>query len=208
MSEISFPHPLYCDTDCISIGGELSVERLRFAYSLGIFPWYNEGEEVHWYCPDPRFVLYPSEVVVSKSMRRYFNQDIYTITYNKCFDTVIDLCQSISRAGQAGTWITSAMKEAYIDLYKEGVAMSVEVWDKNDQLVGGLYGVSINKIFYGESMFSLANNASKYALINLAKKLENENFRLIDCQVYTEHLDSMGAKFITKSDFLHTIGVQ
>ncbi len=204
-SEISFPHPLYCETDIIAIGGELSIERLQLAYSYGIFPWYNEGEEVHWYCPDPRFVLYPKDIVISKSMRRYFNQDIYRVTYDQAFVEVINQCQTINRQGQEGTWITKQMKNAYIDLHKLGIARSVEVWDKDGNLVGGLYGVDMNDIFFGESMFALAPDASKYALIQLSKKLEELNYKLIDCQVYTKHLESMGAVFISKEDFLGII---
>lgn len=206
MSEqITFPHPLNCDTDCIAIGGDLSVERLELAYSYGIFPWYNEGENIHWYCPDPRFVLFPSDIVISKSMRKYFNQDIYTITYNKAFEQVINKCQSISRKGQLGTWITSAMKKAYIALFNKNMILSVEVWNKENELVGGLYGVVLNNVYFGESMFSIAPNTSKFALIHLAQKLEILNYKLIDCQVQTDHLASMGARFISKKDFLGII---
>lgn len=205
MSEISFPDPLYCASDCIAIGGSLSIERLYLAYSNGIFPWYNEGEEVHWYCPDPRFVLFPKDIVVAKSMKKYFKRDIFKISYNKMFDEVIDYCQQINRKGQDGTWITKEMKEAYSKLHKLGIAHSVEVWDKSGQLVGGLYGIRIGKMFYGESMFSLVSDASKFAFISLCKKLENENFRLIDCQVYTNHLASLGAKYISKDTFLNIV---
>ena len=201
--EISFPHPLYCDTDCIFVGGELSSERLKLAYSYGIFPWYNEGEDIHWYCPDPRFVLHPKDIVVSKSMRKYFNQNIYKVTYNQAFDKVIDQCQTVNRRDQHGTWITKSMKMAYTKLFDEGMIISVEVWNMEDQLVGGLYGVDWNGIFFGESMFALSSNASKFALIHLCKKLEKEHYKLIDCQVYTDHLSSMGAVFISKAMFLN-----
>ena len=203
MSEISFPDPLYCESDCIAIGGSLSMERLYLAYTNGIFPWYNEGEEIHWYCPDPRFVLFLKEIIISKSMKKYFKRDIFKITYDKAFDQVIGQCQQINRNGQDGTWITKEMKQAYLELHKLELAHSVEVWDKKGQLVGGLYGVQIGKIFYGESMFSLVSDASKFAFISLCKKLEKANFNLIDCQVYTNHLASLGARYISKEVFLN-----
>jgi len=203
--DISFPNPLYATTDCIAIGGDLSKERLLLAYEYGIFPWYNEGEEVHWYCPDPRFVLFPDDIYIAKSMRKYFNREIYKITYNKAFEKVIDHCQSIERNDQDGTWITFAMKKAYIELHQDGFARSVEVWDKADNLVGGLYGVDMNGVFYGESMFALAPDASKFALISLCQELVKKKYKLIDCQVYTDHLASLGAVFVPKKMFLQML---
>ena len=204
--KISFPPVTIASLEgIVAIGGDLSVERLLLAYKSGIFPWYNEGEDIHWYCPDPRFVLFPEDIKVSKSMKKYFNRDIFQITYNKAFDQVIHYCQDINRKAQDGTWITQEMKKAYLEFHSIGIATSVEVWDDKEQLVGGLYGVKIGKIFYGESMFSLVSNASKFAIISLCDKLKKENFKLIDCQVYTNHLASLGAQYISKEAFLQII---
>lgn len=185
----------------IAVGGDLSPERLILAYRNGIFPWFNEDSLILWWCPDPRMVLYPSKVRVSKSMRKIINSDIFEIRVNTAFEQVIDFCARVERAGQEGTWITSQMKKAYLKLYGLGVAKSYEVW-QDDMLVGGLYGVDLGHVFCGESMFSLVDNASKFALIKLAGELENKGYSLIDCQLYTPHLESMGAEEISRETFL------
>ncbi len=197
--DLIFPDPIYAEPDgLLAIGGNLSTERLLLAYANGIFPWYNEGEPIYWYSPHERFVLFPKDLKVSQSMRRVIKKQQFNITFNQNFEQVIEKCSNITREGQNGTWITNDMKAAFIKLYKEGYAHSVEVWE-SDKLVGGLYGVAINKVFCGESMFTLVPNASKFALIQLV----NRNlFKLIDCQVHTNHLESMGAKIISLSEYL------
>ena len=185
----------------IAIGGDLSVERLLLAYRSGIFPWYNEGEPIVWYSPDPRMVLFPEKLKVSKSMRQLINKKIFNVTFNTHFNEVIANCKIMNRNDQLGTWITDEMQKAYTKLHEFGVATSVEVW-LDDKLVGGLYGIDLGTIFCGESMFSHVSNASKIAFIYLAEKLKSENYSLIDCQMYTSHLESLGAQEIPRSDFL------
>jgi len=199
---IWFPPVSSSSTDgVIAIGGDLSVERLLLAYRSGIFPWYNEGEPIVWYSPDPRMVLFPEKLKVSKSMRQLINKNIFKVSFNTHFSEVISNCKIINRNGQPGTWITDEMQKAYIKLHELGVAKSVEVW-LDDKLVGGLYGIDLGTIFCGESMFSHISNASKIACIYLVEKLKNENYSLIDCQVYTSHLESLGAEEIPRSDYL------
>ncbi|MDX5584230.1 MAG: leucyl/phenylalanyl-tRNA--protein transferase [Aureibaculum sp.] len=185
----------------IAIGGDLSVERLLLAYRSGIFPWYNEGEPIVWYSPDPRMVLFPEKLKVSKSMRQLINKKIFNVTFNTHFNEVIANCKIMNRNDQLGTWITDEMQKAYTKLHEFGVAKSVEVW-LDDKLVGGLYGIDLGTIFCGESMFSYVSNASKIAFIYLVEKLKSENYSLIDCQMYTSHLESLGAQEIPRSDFL------
>ena len=185
----------------IAIGGDLSVERLLLAYRSGIFPWYNEGEPIVWYSPDPRMVLFPEKLKVSKSMRQLINKKIFNVTFNTHFNEVIANCKIMNRNDQLGTWITDEMQKAYTKLHEFGVATSVEVW-LDDKLVGGLYGIDLGTIFCGESMFSHVSNASKIAFIYLVEKLKSENYSLIDCQMYTSHLESLGAQEIPRSDFL------
>ena len=185
----------------IAVGGDLSPERLILAYRNGIFPWFNEDSLILWWSPDPRMVLFPSKVRISKSMRRLINSDALEIRVNSAFEEVIDYCASIQRVGQEGTWITDQMKNAYLKLYQLGVAKSYEVWQDNE-LVGGLYGVDLGHVFCGESMFSLVDNASKFALIKLAAELDKKGYALIDCQLYTPHLESMGAEEISRDSFL------
>ena len=185
----------------IAIGGDLSVERLLLAYRSGIFPWYNEGEPIVWYSPDPRMVLFPEKLKVSKSMRQLINKKIFKVTFNTHFNEVIANCKIMNRNDQLGTWITDEMQKAYTKLHDFGVAKSVEVW-LDDKLVGGLYGIDLGTIFCGESMFSHVSNASKIAFIYLVEKLKSENYSLIDCQMYTSHLESLGAQEIPRSDFL------
>ncbi|MFZ1528925.1 MAG: leucyl/phenylalanyl-tRNA--protein transferase [Ferruginibacter sp.] len=197
--ELSFPHPsLAEESGLLAIGGDLGTERLLLAYANGIFPWYNEGEPICWYAPDPRCVLYPQNVIISKSMQKIFKDRVFSITADKAFAAVISNCKNKERPGQDGTWITDEMKNAYIELHKKGHARSVEVWQKN-KLVGGLYGIQMGQLFCGESMFSLVSNASKAALIWLCK---NGGYGLIDCQVPTPHLLSMGAEEISLEKYL------
>lgn len=184
----------------LAVGGDLSIERLLLAYQNGIFPWY-EGEHILWWCPDPRFVLFPQELKVSKSMQQLLKRNSFEFTINKAFPDVISHCKTIGRRGQDGTWITPAVKEAYIEFHKAGYAHSAEAW-LNGELVGGLYGIRLGKIFFGESMFSTVSNASKYAFISYVQTLQAEGVELIDCQVYTEHLESLGARMINRSAFI------
>lgn len=183
----------------LAIGGDLSVERLLLAYRRGIFPWFEDEEPIIWWSPDPRFVLLPNELKVSKSMRQVLRNKDFKVTINKDFESVISHCANIKRAGQEGTWITKAMKSSYIKLHELGFAKSVEVW-LEETLVGGFYGLDLNNgVFCGESMFSLVSNASKVALITF---VQNSNYKLFDCQVYTNHLESLGAKDISRDVFL------
>ena len=197
--KIWFPAPELADEDgLLAIGGDLSTQRLLLAYRNGIFPWFSEGDPLLWYAPHERFVLFPEKLKVSSSMLKILRSGSFRITYDQSFTEVINACANSSRKGQGGTWITDAMKSAYIHLYELGNAHSVEVWD-NDLLIGGLYGVQVNHVFCGESMFASVSNASKLALIYLC---QNFNFKLIDCQVYTSHLESMGADFISLEEYI------
>lgn len=204
---LSFPPVHLAEPDgLLAIGGDLSIERLLLAYKNGIFPWY-EGDHILWWCPDPRFVLFPGEMKVSKSMKQVLKKSDparpaggFTFTINKAFEKVIANCKTINRKGQEGTWITDEVKKAYTILHKKGIAHSAEVWNE-DNLVGGLYGIRLGKIFFGESMFSKESNASKYAFIKYVQLLQTEGVELIDCQVYTEHLESLGARMIDRKDF-------
>jgi len=188
----------------VAIGGDLSPGRLILAYKSGIFPWYNEGEPIIWYSPDPRMVLFPKKLKISKSMQQIIRKDIFKVTFNQNFKEVISQCKSKERKGQAGTWITNEMQKAYIKLHELGIAKSVEVW-KNKELVGGLYGIDLGHVFCGESMFSNVSNASKAAFIYLSQKLEKENYKLIDCQVYNAHLASLGAEEISRAKFIEIL---
>lgn len=201
-SDLIFPPVQLANQDgVLAIGGDLSIERLLLAYKSGIFPWYNQGEPIIWYSPNPRMVLFPKNLKVSKSMSQIIRKREFTITFNQHFSEVISNCKNVFREGQGGTWITNEMQQAYIQLHKKGFAKSVEVW-LNNELVGGLYGIDLGHIFCGESMFSKVNNASKLAFIYLVQKLEKENYQLIDCQVYNNHLASLGAEEITRNEFL------
>ncbi|WP_372746388.1 leucyl/phenylalanyl-tRNA--protein transferase [Lutibacter sp.] len=200
--EIIFPPVHLANKDGIlAIGGDLSVERLQLAYKSGIFPWFNTGEPIIWYSPKERMVLFPKDLKISKSMQQIIRKNKFKITFNQNFAEVISNCKTIYREGQGGTWITNEMQEAYIKLHKLGIAKSVEVWE-NNELVGGLYGVDLGHIFCGESMFSKVSNTSKLAFIYLVKKLEKENYKLLDCQVYNTHLESLGADEISRTEFL------
>ena len=184
----------------VAIGGDLSPNRLLLAYQKGIFPWYNEDEPPIWWCPDPRFVLFPNELRVSKSMKQLFRKEAFHVTYNKAFEEVIHNCGA-TREDFEGTWISNDIKEAYNTLHRMGYAISAEAWLDN-QLVGGLYGIKLGTVFFGESMFSTVSNASKYAFISLTNSLQEQGLSLIDCQVYTEHLESLGARMIDRREFL------
>ena len=200
-TDIYFPKPEYFDTpDVVAIGGDLSPERLLLAYSLGIFPWSGEEEPILWWSPDPRMVLFPDELKVSKSMRPYFNQNKFQVTYNIDFQRVMRSCMLNQRKGQDGTWINEDMITSYTTLHEQGYAISVEVWQAGD-LVGGLYGISLGRIFFGESMFTKVPNASKFGFITLVKKLKELNFLMIDCQQETRHLTSMGGRPISREAF-------
>lgn len=202
---IAFPNPSEADEDGIlAIGGDLSPERLILAYNNGIFPWYNEDEPLLWWSPDPRMVLIPSELRVSKSMKTILKRNVFQITYNTAFKDVIQNCAQIKRNGQADTWITNDMTEAYIKLHEQGIATSVEVWQEGN-LVGGLYGIDLKtqKVFCGESMFSKVSNASKAAFITLVTHLKTLDYKLIDCQMHTSHLESLGAYEIPREEFLN-----
>jgi len=194
-----FPNPTLAEDDgLLAVGGDLSTERLLLAYQNGIFPWYSDDEPILWFSPHERFVIYPGELVVSKSMRKVLNSGQFKITLNQCFADVIAACAKAPRPGQDGTWITADMQQAYISLNQKGYAHSVEVW-QDDELVGGLYGVEVGKVFCGESMFSKVSNASKTALIYLCN---SGRYNLIDCQVYTPHLESMGARMISREEYI------
>ena len=197
---IEFPNVQEADEEgLLAIGGDLCVERLLLAYKSGIFPWYNSGDPVLWWSPDPRFVLFPEKLKVSKSMKQVLKKTDFTVTVNQDFLSVITACSIAKREGQSGTWITDSMVQAYLKLHELGHAKSVEVW-KNEELVGGFYGLDLNNgIFCGESMFAKVSNASKVAFISF---IQNTNYKLIDCQVYTNHLESLGAEDISRSDFL------
>ena len=185
----------------LAIGGDLHPDRLILAYKSGIFPWYNEGEPVIWYSPNKRMVLFPENLKISKSMRQLMRRNEFKITYNKAFSKVIGACQKSPRKEQDGTWITDDMEKAYIKLHELGFAKSVEVW-MDDELVGGLYGIDLGHIFCGESMFSKVSNTSKLAFIYLVEKLQKKDYKLIDCQVYNEHLESLGASEIPRKEFM------
>lgn len=203
--ELFFPPISSADSSgIIAIGGDLSSERLILAYKSGIFPWFEEGEPIFWWSPNPRMVLFLDELVVSKSMRNILNRNIFSVTFNQNFREVISNCQKIKRNGQNGTWITNDMMEAYCKLNELGIAKSVEVW-QNDELVGGLYGIDLGHIFCGESMFSRVSNASKVAFIALVNRLKSENYKLLDCQVYNEHLESLGCREIESEEFMQIL---
>lgn len=204
-TEIWFPKPGLADEDgLLAVGGDLSPERLMLAYQNGIFPWYSDDTPILWYSPHQRFVLFPNKLKVSSSMRKVLKHGQFNITFDQAFSDVIQSCAHISRDGDLGTWITSDMQKAYILLHKFGYAHSIEVWE-NDTLVGGLYGVIVNNVFCGESMFSKVSNASKAALTWLCK---NKAFLIIDCQVHTNHLESLGAEFISRSEYLQLLNVE
>jgi leucyl/phenylalanyl-tRNA--protein transferase len=200
-ARLIFPPVEEAENGIVAIGGDLSTERLLLAYSKGIFPWYNEDEPIMWWCPDQRFIMLPHEVHVSKSMRRVINSQRFTVTFDTDFYNVIEHCAFVKRKDGRGTWITEEMMDAYCALHESGYAHSVEVWE-GPKLAGGLYGVSLGKCFFAESMFHTAGNASKLAYIVLAQYLEQHHFVFLDAQIYTEHVETLGAKNVSRNKFL------
>ena len=203
--ELFFPPVEEANEDGIlAVGGDLSPARLLLAYKSGIFPWFDDDEPILWWSPEYRMVVFPEEFVVSKSMRNILNRNTFKITFNQNFKEVISNCSSIKRQGQRGTWITEQMIEAYCKLNEMGIAKSIEVW-QDEVLVGGLYGIDLGHVFCGESMFSKVSNASKVAFASLVKKLKEENYKLLDCQVHNDHLESLGAREIHREDFMEIL---
>jgi len=204
---IEFPNPRYALTEpdgLLAVGGDLSPQRIINAYLNGIFPWYSEGQPILWWSPNPRAVLFPEKLHVSKSLKKTIRQAVFTTTIDAAFEEVIHFCASTSRNDQDGTWITNDIEQAYITLHKAGIAHSAECWSQG-KLVGGLYGLALGKVFFGESMFSHQSNASKVAFVHLLDELKKANYALIDCQVTTEHLLSLGAEEIPRDQFLKLV---
>lgn len=198
--KVLFPHPTLAREDgLLAVGGDLCVERLVLAYSHGIFPWYNPGEEILWWCPKKRFVIFPSEIHISHSMKKYMKKHVFRVTLNRDFADTMHRCRT-KREFNGGTWISDEMEEAYHRLHEKGYAISVEVFE-DKELAGGFYGVSIGRCFFGESMFSEKENGSKTALVAFAQLLEQRNFLFIDCQFHTEHLESMGGRYISWEEY-------
>lgn len=204
---IAFPPPhLATDQGLLAVGGDLSIDRLLLAYRLGIFPWFSDNEPILWWSPDPRLVLYPEELHIPKSLLKILKRDAFEVTLDTAFDKVIHSCAAIRRKNNEGTWITKEMIDAYIRLHKIGVAHSAEAWF-NGKLAGGLYGVSLDRCFFGESMFSHISNASKVAFVKLVEHLNCLSFHMIDCQVTTEHLKQFGAREIPRDQFLKELAL-
>lgn len=203
--QLIFPDPVHAEPDgMLAISTDFSIERILLAYRSGIFPWFSHEGEFYWFSPDPRCLLMPDEIIISKSMQQLIKKNIFQIKINTCFDEVIASCASIKRKTDTETWIDENFMQTYSALHKIGIAHSIEVFE-NDALAGGLYGVTIGSCFVGESMFSKKSNASKMAFIYLAQKLKKEKYHFIDCQVYNEHLGSMGAKKVPRSQFLQLL---
>jgi leucyl/phenylalanyl-tRNA--protein transferase len=204
-SELVFPHPSQAEpSGLLGVGGDLQPNRLLLSYASGIFPWYNEEQPILWFSPDPRFVLYPAELYVGRSLQKVLRQHRFRITLDTAFDAVIQACSFVPRPGQTGTWITTDMMTAYQRLHQLGHAHSVEIW-QDQALVGGLYGVAIGRLFAGESMFSTVSNASKVALVALVRQLHRWGFGLIDSQVHTDTLERMGANEIPRPQYLNAL---
>jgi leucyl/phenylalanyl-tRNA--protein transferase len=201
-NHLIFPDPELAEPDgLLAVGGDLSTERLLLAYQNGIFPWYSDDTPILWYSPHERFVLYPDELKISTSMKKFMRKKLFTVTTNQCFNDVIEACSSVERKDHDGTWITNDMKKAYMQLHNNGHAHSIEVWQQ-DTLVGGMYGVPVGNVFCGESMFSSENNASKTAVIALC---QSGLYQLIDCQVHTDHMESMGARMISRKEYMNIL---
>lgn len=199
-NEISFPQPRLAREDgLLAVGGDLSVERLLLAYTHGIFPWFNPGEEILWWSPHKRYLIFPQNIHISKSMKKYMRKHSFKLIINRDFRDTMHRCR-IKREQQEGSWIGDEMEEAYLALHRSGFAVSVEAYE-GEELAGGLYGVSIGKCFFGESMFSEKENGSKVALIALARMLEEQGAAFIDCQFYTEHLESMGGQYVSRDQY-------
>ena len=204
--DLWFPDPRLADDDgCLAVGGDLSIDRLLLAYQHGIFPWFSfrDNEEPVWYCPHERFVIFPDEIHISHSMRTLLNKKKYTFTLNEDFEGVIHNCSKL-RYDEEGAWLGEDIIKAYTELHRQGFAASVEVWEE-ERLVGGLYGVNIGSAFFGESMFSLVPSGSKLALIHLAKTMQELNGSIIDCQLKTAHLESMGGRYISYDEYMKLI---
>ncbi len=200
--ELVFPSPhLASHEGLLAVGGDLSIKRLLLAYRLGIFPWYSEGEPILWWSPEPRLVLYPDELKVSRSLNRVINKGAFKVTMDRAFEAVISECARVRLETQEGTWIVDDMVSAYCRLHAAGYAHSVEAW-QGERLAGGLYGVSLGKCFFGESMFTRVSNASKVALVALVKHIKVSGFALIDCQIATAHLRRFGAREISRARYL------
>jgi leucyl/phenylalanyl-tRNA--protein transferase len=191
----------------VAVGGDLGTDRLMLAYKSGIFPWFNDDSLILWWSPDPRMVLFPNRLKISRSMKRLLRKGRFKVTRNRDFTVVISQCARSPRKGQTGTWITEHMIQAYEELHKLGHAVSYEVWE-GGRLVGGLYGIDLGYVFCGESMFSLASNASKVAFVHMAREMEEKGYRCIDCQVYSDHLASLGAEEMPREDFLELLKVE
>lgn len=205
--ELSFPDPEHALAEpngLLAVGGDLSRDRLLLAYQSGIFPWYETGQPILWWSPDPRMVLVPDELHVSRSLKKLIRKKIFTVSFNQAFQSVIEGCANQRDKNRDGTWITEDMHQAYLDLHKAGWAHSVEVWE-NNELVGGLYGIAMGKIFFGESMFSKKDNASKIAFVYLVQVLKDKGFKLIDCQVSSLHLVTLGAKEMKRKNFMQNL---
>lgn len=201
-NSLIFPDPRYAESDgLVAVGGDLRIERLILAYQNGIFPWYSEGNPIMWFSPDPRLILFPDELRISKSFRKVINSEVFEIRFDTRFEEVVTNCAKVKRKNQDGTWITSDMAEAYGQLYNEGFAHSVEAFYEGE-LVGGLYGISLGGAFFGESMFHSMNNASKVSLYRLVQKLKSWRFDFIDSQIPTSHMKSLGAREVDRDSFL------
>ena len=197
-----FPSPRSANEHgVVAYGGDLNPNRITQAYKQGIFPWFESDDNLLWWSPNPRMILYPEKIKISKSLKSVIKKNTFKVTFNKDFEEVIESCSNIKRLGQKGTWITSGLKESFLQLHEKGLAMSVEVW-KDSKIVGGLYGLDLGNVFCGESMFSKSSNASKVALVNLSSELRKNNYKFIDCQIPTEHLKSMGGEEVSRDDFL------
>ena len=197
-----FPSPRSANEHgVVAYGGDLNPNRIIQAYRQGIFPWFESDDNLLWWSPNPRMILYPEKIKISKSLKSVIKKNIFKVTFNKDFEEVIESCSNIKRLGQKGTWITSGLKESFLQLHEKGLAMSVEVW-KDSKIVGGLYGLDLGNVFCGESMFSKSSNASKVALVYLSSELRKNNYKFIDCQIPTEHLKSMGGEEVSRDDFL------
>ena len=202
--EIAFPSPQLAEEGLLAVGGDLSRKRLLLAYRMGIFPWYSKYEPILWWSPDPRLVMYPGELRVSKSLQKTIKKDLFKVTMDQAFEVVINACAHSRTSADEGTWIVEEMVDAYCDLHESGFAHSVEAWQE-DRLAGGLYGVSLGRCFFGESMFTHISNASKVAFVALVKHLQALNFDLIDCQVSTPHLLRFGAREIPRARYLNEL---
>ena len=197
-----FPSPRSANEHgVVAYGGDLNPNRITQAYKQGIFPWFESDDNLLWWSPNPRMILYPEKIKISKSLKLVIKKNTFKVTFNKDFEEVIESCSNIKRLGQKGTWITSGLKESFLQLHEKGLAMSVEVW-KDSKIVGGLYGLDLGHVFCGESMFSKSSNASKVALVYLSSELRKNNYKFIDCQIPTEHLKSMGGEEVSRDDFL------